>query len=79
MIGDSGTGFSKIHFEQEGKIVLNSYCIRIPVIYYLPKVHENPINPPGRPIIRGLDSVTFRVGTYIDNFLQPLVSKTPSY
>lgn len=31
------------------------------------------------PIISGLDSITSRIGKYIDGFLQPLVSGTPSY
>lgn len=45
---------------------------RIPIFYYLPKVHKNPVNPPGRPIVNGIDSVTSRMGRYIDFHLQPL-------
>lgn len=52
---------------------------RVPVIYCLPKVHKNPANPPWRPIVSGLDSVTSGIGKYIDGFLQPLVSQTPSF
>lgn len=52
---------------------------RKPVIYFLQKVHKDPINPPGRPIISGLDSVTSQIGKYIDGFLQSLVSQTPSF
>lgn len=52
---------------------------RLPVMYILPKIHKTLTNPPGRPIISGIDSVTSRVGKYIDFFLQPLVVGTPSY
>lgn len=52
---------------------------RVSVMYYLPKVHKDPANPPGRPIISGIDSVTSRIGRYINVFLQPLVVQTPSF
>lgn len=39
----------------------------------------DPANSPGSPIISSLDSVTSHIGKYIDGFLQPLVSKTPSF
>lgn len=45
----------------------------------LPKVHKTLVNPPGRPIISGIDSITSRVGKYIDFYLQPLVMGTPSF
>lgn len=51
----------------------------IPVIYYLPKVDKSLTKPPGRPIISGIDSVTARIGRYVDQFLQPLVMATPSH
>lgn len=52
---------------------------RIPVIYYLPKIHKSLTKPPGHPIISGIDSVTARIGQYVDEFLQPLVTATPSH
>lgn len=52
---------------------------QVPVMYYLPKVHKDPLKPPGRPIISGIGSITSRAGRYIDNYLQPLVVNTPSY
>lgn len=51
---------------------------RIP-IYYIPKVHKNLVHPPGRPIVSGIDSLTSRVGKFIDQFLQPLVTRTPAF
>lgn len=52
---------------------------RIPIIYYLPKIHKNSINPPGRPIMSGIESLTSRLGEYIDLHLQPLVRKTRAF
>lgn len=52
---------------------------RLPIIYSLPKVHKTLSNPPGRPIISGIDSITSRIGKYIDFYLQPLVMGTPSF
>ena len=52
---------------------------RIPVIYYLPKIHKDPVHPPGRPIISGIDSISSRAGKYIDGFLQPLVRALPAF
>uniref|UniRef100_A0A8C5MIH2 Reverse transcriptase domain-containing protein n=1 Tax=Leptobrachium leishanense TaxID=445787 RepID=A0A8C5MIH2_9ANUR len=52
---------------------------RIPVIYYLPKFHKNKTNPPGRPIVSGINSITSRISEYIDLLLQPLVVRTQAY
>lgn len=52
---------------------------RLATLYYLPKVHKNPSRPPGRPIVSGVDSLTSRLGAYLDSFLQPLVLKLQSY
>lgn len=45
---------------------------RVPVIYQSPKVHKNPSNPLGRPIVSGVDSLIARMWEYLDQFLQPL-------
>lgn len=52
---------------------------KMPIIYYLPKIHKNLLQPPGRPIVGGIDSLTMRVGKYVDFFLQPLVTRTPAF
>lgn len=74
---------------QEGKVngildtkehrYLTINCPRIPVIYTLPKVHKDSRNPPGRPIVSGIGSLTSRLGEYIDHYLQPLVTSLPAY
>lgn len=35
--------------------------------------------PPGRPIVNGINSVSARLGQYIDYFLKPLVTTTTEY
>lgn len=52
---------------------------KTPVIYYVPKIHKSQSNPPGRPIISGIDSLFSRLGAYLDGFLQPLVKEGRSY
>lgn len=50
-----------------------------PVIYTLPKIHKNIENPPGRPIISGIGSLTEKISTFIDSFLRPHVMTLPSF
>uniref|UniRef100_A0A8C5PYS7 Reverse transcriptase n=1 Tax=Leptobrachium leishanense TaxID=445787 RepID=A0A8C5PYS7_9ANUR len=58
---------------------LNPSFPKIPVFYLLPKIHKDPIHPPGRPIISGIQSVTSHLSQYLDILLQPLVKSTSSY
>lgn len=50
-----------------------------PIYYHLPKVHTSTTNPPGRPIIAGIGSLTSPLSEYIDFFLQKYVVKLDSY
>lgn len=68
----------KIINEQEFNY-LNIKYPRIPVIYVLPKIQKDPVNPPGRPIVSGINSITSRLSAYIDFFLQKYVVKMKSY
>lgn len=52
---------------------------QIPTIYTLPKIHKDPTNPPPRPIVNGIGSVTSRLGQYLDTFLQKSVVDTKAY
>lgn len=72
-------GYQEKIFSKKEKSFLVPAAPWVPVIYYLPSVQKDPVHPPGRPIISGINLVTSRVGKYIDHFLQPLVTKTPSF
>lgn len=58
---------------------LVSVAPRVPIIYYLPKVHKSVGTPPGHPINSSINSITSYIGKYIDSFLQPLVVHSASY
>uniref|UniRef100_A0A803K106 Reverse transcriptase domain-containing protein n=1 Tax=Xenopus tropicalis TaxID=8364 RepID=A0A803K106_XENTR len=51
----------------------------VPLIYILPKIHKDPINPPGRPIVAGVGSLTSRAAEVLDKVISPLVQQTRSY
>ncbi|CAJ0955116.1 unnamed protein product [Ranitomeya imitator] len=52
---------------------------RMSCIYFIPKIHKNQINPPGRPIVSGNGSLCETVCKYLDFHLKPLVYTLPSY
>lgn len=60
--------------KKESKFLIPESC-RIPVIYTVLKLHKDKINPPGRPIVNGIESLTSRMGQYFDNFIQPAYNK----
>lgn len=72
-------GFEAQILNKREKAYLVPTAPRIPTIYYLPKIHKDPLHPPGRPTVSGIDSITSRIGQYIDFYLQLLVKQTPSY
>lgn len=45
----------------------------------LPKVHKNLMQPPGRPIISGMGSITEPASKYIDFHIKPLTMALPAY
>lgn len=45
----------------------------------VPKIHKSKENTPSRPIVNGIDSLTSRMGQYIDYFIQPAVQHTQAY
>lgn len=47
--------------------------------YLLPKIHKDPIQPPGRPIVAGIGSLCEKASVFLDLHLQPLAQKLPSY
>ncbi|XP_077148976.1 uncharacterized protein LOC143809888 [Ranitomeya variabilis] len=51
----------------------------VPTFYLLPKVHKSLINPPGRPIVSGINGLFEKPCTYVDFFLQPFAMKLTSF
>lgn len=49
------------------------------VFYMLPKVHKNILEPPGRPIISGMGSITEPASKFIDFHIKPLTMALPAY
>ena len=47
--------------------------------YLLPKIHKNTLPPPGRPIVSANECPSERISQFVDHFIQPLVTKIPSY
>ena len=47
--------------------------------YILPKIHKDRSSPPGRPIVSANGHPTEHISEYVNNILNPLVSKLPSY
>ncbi|XP_075190143.1 uncharacterized protein LOC142290093 [Anomaloglossus baeobatrachus] len=52
---------------------------RSPTLYLLPKIHKDAVNPPGRPIVSGIDGFCEPVCRFIDFYLRPSVESLPSY
>lgn len=77
LIVNEGSSFGILDKKESSFLI--PLASRIPAIYYLPKIHKDPVDPPGRLIVSGIDSVTSRIGRYIDYHLQPLVRLAPSY
>ena len=47
--------------------------------YLLPKIHKNPKNPPGRPIVSVSGGPTERISPFVDHFIGPLVALSQSF
>ena len=46
---------------------------------FLPKIHERLSNIPGRPVISSCETPAAKVSEFLDNHLQPIMSKDLSY
>ena len=64
--------------EREASFLINNRP-RVPYFYILPKIHKGLPNPPGRPIVSGVDSVLEPLSKYADVFLRPILQKTNTY
>ena len=56
----------------------NSTTLRVPVFYTIPKIHKTIVNPPGRPIVSSVGSITYHTSVYLDNELQPVLKLLPT-
>uniref|UniRef100_A0A8C5Q3U2 Reverse transcriptase domain-containing protein n=1 Tax=Leptobrachium leishanense TaxID=445787 RepID=A0A8C5Q3U2_9ANUR len=67
------------HISDELKKSLLPLRPTTPTLYSLPKIHKSLINPPGRPIIAGNNSLTEKLSQFVDHYLHPFVEEIPSY
>uniref|UniRef100_A0A8C1VAJ4 Uncharacterized protein n=1 Tax=Cyprinus carpio TaxID=7962 RepID=A0A8C1VAJ4_CYPCA len=65
-------------FIQEARSSIKFSYKEIPVFYILP-VLKSLVNPPGRPIVAGNNSLTEPLSNFVDLVLRPLVTSLPSY
>lgn len=72
-------GYQKGLIDQDTNDYLNNKHPREATFYSLPKVHKNPIEPPVRPIILGVGSLTENASRLIDATLMPHVTSLSSY
>ncbi|XP_073413499.1 uncharacterized protein [Dendrobates tinctorius] len=52
---------------------------KLPTFYISPKLHKNPMDPPGRPIVAGNEGLCEIISNIVDYFLKPIVSTLPSF
>jgi hypothetical protein len=53
--------------------------VRTHIFYHLPKIHKTLQNPPGRPIVSGIQGPTEKLSKLVDFWLRDYVTKLPSY
>lgn len=58
------------------KALINDHP-RVPILNLVPKVHKNLKTPPGRPIVSSVGSILQSPATYVDSFLQKIVTLLP--
>lgn len=51
----------------------------VPVFHHLPKLHKHTVPIQGRPIVAGIGSLFERLGHWVDQYIQPLVTRLPGY
>lgn len=49
------------------------------ILYILPKIHKSLTEPPGRPVVSGLNSILSNASKFVDQVLKPSVLKMKSY
>lgn len=64
--------------EQEFKFLINK-TPTTPILYALPKIHKSPLDPPFRPIVSGIGSLTEKISRFVDYHIYSIVQTLPSY
>ena len=64
--------------DKEKTFLVNDHPV-CPVIYGVPKIHKTLENPPLRPIVSSIGSLTEPLSQYVDHFLRVHVQNLPSY
>ncbi|XP_073409346.1 receptor activity-modifying protein 1 isoform X1 [Dendrobates tinctorius] len=52
---------------------------KMATFYFIPKLHKNSLDPPGRPIVAGNSGLCEVISDIVDFFLKPLVAELPSF
>ncbi|KAJ1208254.1 hypothetical protein NDU88_003640 [Pleurodeles waltl] len=58
---------------------LNPTTTRVPILYGLPKVHKTETDPPFRPIVSTVGSITEPLSKFVETFLKTRVVQLPAY
>ena len=58
---------------------VDTKTVRCHQLYFLPKIHKSLTNPPGRPIVSGVNGPTENVSKLVDHWLQSYVKSLPSH
>ena len=59
--------------------LVDEKSVRTHTFYHLPKIHKDPSQPPGRPIVSGINGPTEKLSKLVDFWIQPAVHQLPSY
>ena len=63
---------------KEKRFLLNEFPLKA-FLYILPKIHKNPLQPPGRPIVSGIGSLTERISSFVDYHIKDFLPTLKSF
>lgn len=76
---DPSTKFSIVYHDLINVAFLTINAPIMPIFYYLPKVPKCIHNPPGRPIITRIGSLSSNLSQYVDRHLQKYIQNLDYY